>query len=338
MRKSHPPIKIDDKFERWTVIGFDANSLYVRCRCVCGEERRVNKKNLKAGGTKSCGCWDIDQKKKHGMSRTRTYKLWQSMLNRVRLNAYYIDLGIKICDRWQGVDGFANFLADMGECPPDKKSLDRYPDPSGNYEPGNCRWATDSEQQLNKTTTERYRVGDEELTLTEWAKKTGMTFNTLSSRLERGWSIERAVATPQGLRRGRGTPQSKDKLIEYKGESKTLAQWAEQFGLHITTMIERVWRKWPMEKIERTPQGYRSDTPAADERNRLLKGDPNLTAADGVVTKYLMASEARRHLQEVLESASPQCLEAMFNAVHGGARPKLRIPGSIATHFAVRPD
>lgn len=80
-------------------------------------------------------------------SATPTYSSWIHMRDRV-LNPKHVHYdryggrGITICERW---DKFKNFLADMGERPTGK-TLDRYPDPDGNYEPDNCRWATPEEQ------------------------------------------------------------------------------------------------------------------------------------------------------------------------------------------------
>jgi hypothetical protein len=64
--------------------------------------------------------------------------------------------GITVCKRWQGPQGFQNFLADLGERPRNK-TLDRK-DVNGNYEPGNCRWATSKEQGNNTRTCTKYKA------------------------------------------------------------------------------------------------------------------------------------------------------------------------------------
>lgn len=97
---------------------------------------------------------------KHGMHDTPTYRVWHGMIVRCRYpstQSYprYGGRGIKVCDRWQGPDGFVNFLADMGERP-DGMTLDRI-DNDGNYEPSNCRWASRSDQQRNKSPFPRER-------------------------------------------------------------------------------------------------------------------------------------------------------------------------------------
>lgn len=79
-----------------------------------------------------------------------TYSSWMAMRTRCsnqnrENNERYFAQGISVCDRWES---FENFLEDMGERP-EGTSLDRYPDTAGNYEPGNCRWATPREQARN---------------------------------------------------------------------------------------------------------------------------------------------------------------------------------------------
>jgi hypothetical protein len=71
----------------------------------------------------------------------------------VKNNKYHLygKVGIIVCDRWR--ESFENFLADMGKRPSRKHSLDRHPDPSGNYEPTNCRWATALQQRHNRRRT-----------------------------------------------------------------------------------------------------------------------------------------------------------------------------------------
>ena len=109
----------------------------------------------------SCGCAQKGKKghdPKHGHCPggrgTPTYRTWRAMIQRCRYPSqqtykYYGGRGITICERWQGEHGFETFLADMGERPELRMSLDRI-DPNGNYEPDNCRWATPYEQRMNQ--------------------------------------------------------------------------------------------------------------------------------------------------------------------------------------------
>lgn len=141
-----------------------------RCSCDCGEVVTVIALALISGGTKSCGCFRLDRITTHGMTGTPEYRSWRSMLQRcmnVSSNRYmnYGGRGISVCDRWMD---FANFFSDMGSRPSLDYSLDRI-DNDGNYEPGNCRWATRSEQQRNKRrpNTENAVRGDRHWTRTD---------------------------------------------------------------------------------------------------------------------------------------------------------------------------
>lgn len=132
---------------------------YWLAQCDCGNKHVIRQQNFANMGVRSCGCLAKENaaivgytNTKHGQKGTPTYSSWVAMRARVKENAghkskpYYFDRGVTVCDRWSK---FENFLADMGERPAGT-SLDRYPDSGGNYEPGNCRWASPKEQRANR--------------------------------------------------------------------------------------------------------------------------------------------------------------------------------------------
>lgn len=176
----------------------------VVCRCVCGAERPVSLCNLKAGRTSSCGCTQRHPTK-HGHSRGTqgsdprgpTYNSWRGMLDRCRGPSSisyrnYGARGIAVCERW---GDFRSFLADMGERPSLKHSLDRINNDLG-YEAANCRWATAKEQSRNRRTNRFVTAFGKTLTLAEWADRSAIPMNRIAARLARGWDVERAVSTP----------------------------------------------------------------------------------------------------------------------------------------------
>lgn len=108
--------------------------------------------------------------------------------------------GITVCDRWR--NDYAAFLADMGPRP-EGMSIDRI-DVNGNYEPGNCRWATPREQGANLRKS-RYLTHDgETLCMSEWARRTGMSIGTIFMRLSLGWTDSDTLTRP--VSRGRRAP------------------------------------------------------------------------------------------------------------------------------------
>lgn len=162
------------------------------CKCDCGNMVVVDGDHLKSGHSKSCGCIT----KKHGMFGTRIYNIWSSMKDRCfnkKHDAYknYGGRGITVCPEWMEFQPFYEWAMASGYA--DDLTLDRK-DVNGNYEPSNCRWATDIEQHNNTRTNRYIEFNGETHTMAEWAKITGINYQTLRTRLDRyKWSIERSL-------------------------------------------------------------------------------------------------------------------------------------------------
>ena len=137
----------------------------------------------------------------HGKSRTAEYKIWHHMIRRCDVRSHkffknYGGRGIKVCDRWRD---FASFYEDMGPRPSPKHTIDRK-DNDGDYEPRNCRWATRWQQNQNTRKSVIIEHDGECHSMSEWARRLGMSRQTLRLRLKNGWSVEDAL-TPKGTRR-----------------------------------------------------------------------------------------------------------------------------------------
>jgi hypothetical protein len=193
------------KFARITILERDLSvgpasrgkKVQWRCRCDCGTEFVALGKNIVNSVTKSCGCLKKDVHRKlfttHGMTKTRTYRIWQSMIARCEYPShatyrFYGAKGIRICQRWRV--SFEAFLEDMGEAPSDM-SLDRI-DVHGHYKPSNCRWADDATQHANRKNVIEWR--GERMPRAELARRVGVPRTSLNKLLVRGLSVEAAVA------------------------------------------------------------------------------------------------------------------------------------------------
>ena len=196
---------------RYGKIVFDKHSNHNRrlskCLCLlCGKVFFARYDSIMRGSVKSCGCLVGEH---HKMSNTKFYKMYHKMLSRCYRESdtkyrIYGARGITVCDRWK--DSFLAFKEDMYESYLDhcekfgekNTSIDRI-DVNGNYEPSNCKWATNIEQANNKRNNHYITIDNETHTMKEWSKISGIQYSTIQKRIYKyGWNDVDAITIGDG--------------------------------------------------------------------------------------------------------------------------------------------
>ena len=181
---------------------------------------------------------------------SKEYRAWRGMRRRCyyKKEKSYSDYGgrgIDICSRWED---YEVFLKDMGYAPPNT-SIDRIDNNKG-YSPDNCRWGTISQQANNKRTSIILEFNGRKQTLKQWACELGINRQTLETRLEYGWSVDRTFQTPV----------KQDEKFTFNGESLTITEWERKMGFKLGLISKRI-RKfgWSIERAVTTPTQIQYD-------------------------------------------------------------------------------
>ena len=185
-------------------------NVYWKCQCDCGNTKNILAAKLRSGRTKSCGCLTrettTERNTTHGLRHKRIYSIYCTMKARCynpNNDEYhnYGGRGIIVCPEWLGKNGVENFAkwsyengydenAEYGQC-----TIDRI-DVNGNYEPSNCRWATQKQQMRNTRYTIFLTYKGETKSAAEWSEITGIKQSLLTERKRKGWSDEDCIERP----------------------------------------------------------------------------------------------------------------------------------------------
>lgn len=201
-------LKLDHKKQKLNKKGIKTGRVYYwLCRCECGKEKVIRGSNLTTGLSQSCGClrkeissrYFEEQRTKHNLSKSRIYRIYQHIKHRCYLVGdvdykNYGARGIKICEEWKNdFKAFYDWAMLNGYA--DNLTIDRI-DVNGNYEPSNCRWVTKEIQNKNTRRNINITYNGKTHNVREWSKIIGISAFTLYDRLNRGWSVEKTLATP----------------------------------------------------------------------------------------------------------------------------------------------
>lgn len=221
------------------------------CECSCGERTTALAYQLRNGGKKSCGCLSREKAKenftKHGDWGSRLHVLWKGIKSRCYNpnNVSYKNYGgrgIKMCLEWKdNFVAFRDFMLSIGyddTLPTGIQTIERI-NVNGNYEPSNCKLVSKKEQNYNKRISRVYTYKGETKTLTEFSEEYKLDVENLYNRIDNyGYTIEEAIEKPI-----RKTPHKNAPKYEVGGESYTLSEWAEIFGMTRSQLKSKTKRR-----------------------------------------------------------------------------------------------
>jgi hypothetical protein len=188
---------VGDVIHCWTVLRLDEKRIYL-CKCKCGNTQKVRAYDLNNGKSKMCrACSTTSTKTKHGRSKNDlTYTSYMHMLGRCtnpKNKDYenYGKRGITVCEAWQ--ECFEAFLMSNGPCPGPGHTIDRI-ETNGNYEPGNTKWSTKTEQSRNRRNNLVIELNGETKVLSEWLEYYKVEKpNTVYKQISRGKDPKEAL-------------------------------------------------------------------------------------------------------------------------------------------------
>jgi DNA-directed RNA polymerase subunit RPC12/RpoP len=212
--------------------------------CDCGIAFSCSGSRVKRGEVFSCPECSKKRVAKsrttHGLRQTPEYRIWTHIKSRC-LNSNvpefksYGGRGISICDQW--IDSFENFISDMGNRPSPHHSIDRINN-NGNYEPSNCRWATQETQANNTRKNKKIEINGEKKKDAECAIEAGLNSQIVYKRQKRGHSGVNLVL-----------PRRELMVFEFNGVAATIPEWSRLTGIKSATLYWRINKqRWSIEE------------------------------------------------------------------------------------------
>lgn len=219
------------------------------CQCDCGNVKDIPEYSLirNTRPTLSCGCLHKEAVTKHGYRHMPEYNIWRGMMDRCynQKNANYFRYGgrgIVMSNEWR--ENFEAFYKDMGPRPGPEYSIERIENDKGYYK-GNCKWATKKEQANNRGNSKQYIYRGKSQNLEDWCKELGLNFNTIYSRISKGWSFKHAI-----------TISVNEHLVSrytYNDRDMTLHEWCAELGLNYPTIWYRIKKGMSFEEAITKP-------------------------------------------------------------------------------------